>query len=546
MWPFSEISKLSNRLDQMENSLKGVLSVNEKLNKTIKQQNEDIKERDESIKKAQTIINEQKEKIDAINTENEAIREQIHWLEEDQRIQSEMKIIIPQRFRAVEEAIRAREPFIFVHGGAGTGKSTLIRWLMNKELIHIVLAPTGLAALNVGGMTIHKAFQFPPLDLFPKKDPAKSIPRDFLSVLNNLKKQNRATICIDEISMVRADLLDSIDRALRHHYGPMPFGGFQMVFVGDLFQLPPVVSKDNDNDPNSIDPKPFFDPNDKKYPGDAHGWKSEWFLDSNVLTPYWRNIKRIDLNDVFRQVGAQKFVNNLNQIRRRVNRSVVVAELNQVLQCNNASQDDQVVIVGKNDQANEENNRRLAQLRGKEQYFKATKTGVFEQTKEKDLPVPNDVTLKVGEFVIIVANSPDGDYVNGTTGIICGYVFDPVTCETIVLVKTSSGLAKVKVFKWTKYRLAWSKESRHFINIEDGTYEQIPIIPGYAITCHKAQGKTLEKVFIDVDRCFASGQMYVALSRTRSPRDITLKRALSVSDFVPNSRLIEFSRMGLI
>ena len=525
-----KISELSGRLDQMENNLKDVLSKNEALSSCLVKKELELKKKDTILKENQQTINKQDEQIELLNSENQSIKKRLEWLEEDQRIQTEMKIVVPQKFREVENAIRAREPFVFVHGGAGTGKSTLIQWLKRQSLIHIVLAPTGLAALNVGGMTIHKAFQFAPLDLFPKNTSPEPIPKNFLSVLKNLKANGKDTICIDEISMVRADILDAIDRTLRFQFGSMPFGGFQMVFVGDLFQLPPVVDEGVEM---------FFDPNKKDYRGDSHGWKSPWFLDSDVLKSYWKNITRIELDHVFRQVGSERFVNNLNQIRRYINRRKVIVELNQSLQIG-VHNDNQVVIVGTNVQANSVNFQKLAQLRGKSIQYKAIKKGVFETAKEKDLPVPNDIVLKVKEFIIIVANSPNGSYVNGTTGIIYG--FGP-TGEVYVM--TQNGPVVVQRFMWKSYRIIWNNQKKHYENIEDGFYDQIPIIPGYAITCHKAQGKTLDSVYIDVN-AWESGQMYVALSRTRSPRNITMAKELTLKDFPTNKRLQDFMKAGIL
>ena len=530
-----KITELSNRLDQMENSLKDVLSENKVLNSSLIEKSNELKKKDDILKQNQKKINQQRDKVLALEQENRLIKKRLEWLEEDQRIQTEMKIVIPDKFREVEKATRDRYPLIFVHGGAGTGKSTLIQWLQRKGLIHVILAPTGLAALNVGGMTIHKAFQFAPLDLFPKNSSIKSIPADFLSVLNNLRNKGIHTICIDEISMVRADLLDAIDRALRHEYGMMPFGGFQMVFVGDLYQLPPVVEQKV---------KRYFDPDDNTFPA-GHGWSSPWFLDSDVLTPCWSDIKRIDLDNVFRQIGAERFVRCLNSVR--IYNTSVMNELNKTLH-HGRPPHDCVVIVGKKDDANRENQRHLEKLRGVEHRFHAIKNGVFASPNpadQIDLPVPEDITLKVGEFVIIVANSQNGDYVNGTTGIIHSFGFDKETCEFYVLVRTSTGMAWVKVFKWTSYKIVWNKDKKHFENEIDGTYEQIPIIPGYAITCHKSQGKTLDSVFVNLD-AWETGQMYVALSRTRSPRDISIANQLCKSDFPPNPRLQEFVRMGIL
>lgn len=530
MWPFSTIQNLRDEIRGLESK---------------------IKEKNEIIS---SLYDEQKELLDALHlaeSDKKAVEEMLEVAEADKKmIKEELEaaeadaaslksdfdflkdIEVTPEFLEVERSIRNRDPLIFVHGGAGTGKSTLIQWLRKKELIHVVLAPTGLAALNVKGMTIHRAFGLRPVPVFTKDGKPKGIPKDFLKVLHNLKAKNIETICIDEISMVRSDLLDALNQCLEEEFKKKPFGGFQMLFVGDLFQLPPVV---NDGAIR------FFRPGSKDYPGDLHGWHSEWFFDSDVLTTYRRKIKKIQLTKVFRQAGEQDFINTLNQLRKYQNCAENASALNALLPIKPEADKNSVIIVGTIKQADEENEKRLRMLQSLSCRYKAMKTGSFLDYKPQNLPVPDDITLKIGEFVIIVTNDGDKRYVNGTTGVITRFAEND-----IVYVKTEAGEFDVPKRAWVDYAVAWDDFRERFVNVEVGRYTQIPLIPGYAITCHKSQGKTIPNVFVNIQRVFAPGQMYVALSRTRSPKDITMKRMLTDADFYPDSRLSDLIKQGYL
>ena len=321
-----------------------------------------------------------------------------------------------------------------------------------------------------------------------------------------------------------------------------PFGGFQMVFVGDLFQLPPIV-KHNKEDSNSINPQPFFNPLDINYPGDEHGWRSRWFFDSDVLSKNsnYKNTIRINLQKVFRQTGEKEYVDVLNQLRRYQNRATNVKRLNDLFS-KNERKENSVIIVGTNQQADEYNKERLQMIQSESHFFIGIKDGTFSDTQSfPTLPVPDQIELKIGEFVIIVANDKDKRYVNGTTGFITRF---GASGEVYVINK--NGEFDVQRMVWADHEVVWNDEEKVFVDVEVGHYSQIPIIPGYAITCHKSQGKTLDNVFIDVQKAFAPGQMYVALSRTRSPKNISIKRPLRDADFPCDPRLSELIQLGVL
>jgi len=511
MWPFSTIQKLRDEnasLTRRLQELETLIAKNEK----------DI----------YSLRNEQKtaqEKLIVIEKDRDELKKHFDFMK---------NVEVTPEFLEVEKSIKNRDPLIFVHGGAGTGKSTLVQWLKAKGLIHVVLAPTGLAALNVGGMTIHRAFQFPGFPVFTKDGTDPILPQNFKSVLDNLKANNIETICIDEISMVRSDLLDAINVSLNNTYGGNLFGGFQFIFVGDLYQLPPVVNQAVAH---------FFDPKDENYPGDLHGWRSPWFLDSDVLTLYRSKMKRIDLTRVFRQSGEKDFVHTLNNLRNYSNIPESAKALNGLIPVKDAGEHNCVIIVGTNAQADCENNKRLQMLATDSSRYAAMKTGTFLDYTQKNLPVPDDITLKVGEFVMFVANDSDKRFFNGTTGEITHF---GVKGEVYVKIEGRHDDVPVQQYEWIDYDVVWDPGLKRFVNNEVGRYSQIPLIPAYAITCHKSQGKTIDKVFIDIQRAFSSGQMYVALSRTRSLHDITMKRPLIYGDFPCNPALLRFKQQGLI
>ena len=419
-------------------------------------------------------------------------------------------IEITNEFRLVFDEISNGKKCIFVHGGAGSGKSTLIHWLVEQGKIQICLAPTGLAALNINGQTIHKFFGFPPYDVFNKDFVLESLPPQTSALL-----QHKPTICIDEISMVRADLIDAIDRSLQQFYGnSIPFGGCQMIFVGDLYQLPPIV-KNSDNF--------FFDPSDSKFDC-QYCWYGAFFYCADVFARVFER-REIKLTKVFRQISDQNFMQCLNYLRVYENIPQCSGYLN--LNCNFSPSppDGAVIISGTNKKVNAYNTSKLNAINSPVWIYEAVFDGVFCEMKDADFPNNPVIELKVGAFVMFLFNDPNKRFVNGTTGIVTS--LDDSGAE----VRLKSGnLVRADFHTWESYTTEWNEQLGKFVPILNGRYTQIPLTLAYAITVHKSQGKTLDSIYLDLN-VFSPGQMYVALSRVKEAKDIILQKIIQPGDF---------------
>ena len=439
---------------------------------------------------------------------------------------------ITEEYLKVKTFLKERKPVIFIHGGAGTGKSFLIRYLREQGLINVLLAPTGLAALNIEGMTIHKFLGLPPTDLFPKGE-EHQIPKDHYAWLQHAK-----TICIDEISMVRADLLDQIDRSLRSAGDPQKiFGGYQMIFVGDLYQLPPVVNSKVSQKKTHKPITSFF--RNKTDERNDQQWDSPWFLDADCMKN--QPFERVDLTKVFRQTD-HKFISILNEIREYENLQNNISCINKNITLRPLPETETVTLVLTNNQANKINKKKISSLKNQITYSAAEEGTFCNKNINNKRPVPLHLTLAEKAFVMILCNNPDGKFVNGTTGVIESLTKDHVN------VRLPNGIVEPIVpYTWKSYHIEWDNDTRKFKNVEDGSYTQIPLIPAYAITCHKAQGKTLDRVHLSfAGQAFDPGQTYVALSRVHEISGISSDRTLKMSDFKRDNRLAEFKTMKWI
>ncbi len=414
---------------------------------------------------------------------------------------------------------------VFVTGKAGTGKSTLLEHIRKvAERRIIILAPTGISAVNVSGETIHSFFTLKPGF---EKDEANHMS---LNKKKRDKFRSIKTIAIDEISMVRADLLDAVDIVLRRsRKSEKPFGGVQMVFFGDLYQLPPVVTL-NDKDK-------FFSEYNSLYFFDAevfHGQSNMFVNDFKVM--------KVELDQIYRQ-SDRKFINLLNAIRDNSIDSIQIQELNK--QCNPdftpPESEKYIYLMTTNNSANKINEKKLQQLKGKEGIFLAEKTGKVA----KNL-YPNDERLvfKVGAQVMFICNDSERRWVNGTIGKIIEIKdsFDDTGLfeTTIRVEKTNGKVVEVKSHLWEISKYVFKKGE--FVRENLGTFRQMPIKLAWAITIHKSQGKTFDKVIIDLSSgSFAHGQTYVALSRCSSLNGLVLKRPLRKSDIIMDKRVHDFA-----
>jgi ATP-dependent DNA helicase PIF1 len=394
-------------------------------------------------------------------------------------------------------AIDAGQPVILVLGRAGTGKTTLIRYLKQRPggETQAVVAPTGVAALNAGAQTIHSFFQLPPVLLNP--DQLES-GRYFGQIHKKITR-----LVIDEISMVRVDVLDAIDARLREiKKSPRPFGGVQIVMVGDFMQLPPVV---RDDDRQILD---------------QLGYATPFAFSARVL--HHVPVTRISLDHVFRQ-NEQAFIDILGRIRAGVDLHQTVERINQHCVCPHRDGVAPLLLTATLAAADRFNREGLAALRGEASIFTAETKGKFE-----GVPLPQQLELKVGARVMATRNDSERRWINGSLGTVTKIKDGEVT----VRFDHTRDEHPIEQVKWEKIRQVWNEEQGKIENEVIGTYQQLPLIPAWAITIHKAQGLTLDDARIDFGTgAFAPGQVYVALSRVRSLEGLSLNRPLRVSDF---------------
>lgn len=396
---------------------------------------------------------------------------------------------------------------IFITGKAGTGKSTLLSYFIkqNKKSVAI-LAPTGVAALNVNGETIHSFFKFS-----PKVTPEEAFKRGKKQVKNQIYL-NLQTIIIDEISMVRADLLDCIDEFLQAARNlSEPFGGVQMIFIGDLYQLPPVV--------NGYE-RQFF----------ATMYESPWFFSANVFkNPYFR-LYIVELDKIYRQKDSL-FIEILNAIRTNQVDHRHITAINDRLGF--SSDEDTIYLTSTNDKAAEINISRLKKLGSAPRAFRSSFKGEVEI---KQFPTEEEIELRIGAQVMFVNNDSAGRWVNGSIGQVTGINYNELN------VKLSTGKEVVVTpHTWDIYKHSINEASGGLHPVSIGSFTQIPVKLAWAITIHKSQGKTFEKVIIDLGRgSFASGQTYVALSRCRTLEGISLASPIRPSDIKLDNRIVNF------
>jgi ATP-dependent exoDNAse (exonuclease V) alpha subunit len=417
-------------------------------------------------------------------------------------------------FRQALYFMEQTEKSLFVTGKAGTGKSTLLRHFCDTtKKKPIVLAPTGVAALNVGGQTIHHFFRFS-MDVTVQKIRDKKIrPRN-----SKLYKKIK-TIVIDEVSMLRADLLDCVDAALRL-YGPnaaRPFGGVQLIFVGDLYQLPPVVTGDE---------REIF----------ARYYKTPYFFSARALDEV--ELEIIELEKVYRQKD-QVFIDLLNRIRNNSVEEKDIALLNERLDPHHTPdrKDFSIHLTPTNRKADEINEVHLSELPGKAHTFVARVEGDFGKEYH---PTAVELRFKVGAQIMLVNNDRDARWVNGTIGVITAFETDD-DGEPYLQVSLHDQDEEVDVYPFTWEVVRFKVERDAIVTESIGSFTQYPFRLAWALTIHKSQGKTFERVVIDLDRgAFAAGQTYVALSRCTSLNGIVLKIPVSKHHIRTDHRIFGF------
>ena len=394
---------------------------------------------------------------------------------------------------------------IFITGKAGSGKSTLLKYFKNNTGKNIaVLAPTGVAAVNIGGQTIHSFFKFPPR-LIQKENIRRRRNNEIIRRLD--------TVIIDEVSMVRADLMDGIDYALRINRDEMklPFGGVQMVFFGDLFQLSPVVERE------------ARDILEQRY-------SSPYFFSANVFNKL--KLRYVELNKNYRQSDT-KFIDLLNKIRNKTQVHADLDLLNKRVRAITPKDSKRsVILTTTNSRANAVNEGKLADLPGKEYKYEAAITKDFN---ESAYPGEHCLRLKRGSQIILIRNDPEKRWVNGTIAKIVALSTD------IIKVSINGDIHEVTKSSWEKIEYEYNRDEDKIEERTIGTFEQYPIKLAWAITIHKSQGQTFDNIVIDLGAgAFTHGQVYVGLSRCTSLKGIILKRPVNASDIIFDERVHEF------
>ncbi|MBN1628655.1 MAG: AAA family ATPase [Thermoleophilia bacterium] len=414
-------------------------------------------------------------------------------------------LIIPKGYVRVRESLAAGAPLVFVSGNAGTGKTTLIRYLRESlDLRCVVLAPTGVAALNAGGVTVHSFFRFPP---------RIQDPRDVRVPADCRLYQSVELLIIDEVSMLRADLLDCIDVFLRQCNSSFrPFGGVQLLFLGDLFQLPPVVSRAEGQVL-------------------AHrGYATPYFFSASVLDDV--HLLHVELDENFRQSDAH-FVSLLNRLRVGEDLEAVVEELNS--RCLGESSGHEITLACTNQVADGLNAAAMAALDCEEVLFVGATDGKFKVDGDR-LPSPLELRLKVGARVMFTKNDESGRWVNGTLGVVTWLSGDRVEVQL-----TDGSVREVERVTWQTVEYRVDQAGDRIVAHEVGHFAQYPLMLAWAVTIHKSQGKTLGNILVDFGwGAFAPGQAYVALSRCRSLENLRLARPLRVSDVRCDARVRHF------
>ncbi|MFQ6696542.1 MAG: ATP-dependent RecD-like DNA helicase [Alphaproteobacteria bacterium] len=395
---------------------------------------------------------------------------------------------------------------ILILGQAGTGKSTFVQYLKSASAKRIVCAcPTAVSALNIGGQTIHSLFQIQPRDfIMPELLKLKAKPRNILNATD--------VLVIDEISMVAPDLLDAIDILARQaRHSNEPFGGIQVVAIGDMFQLPPVITRDSE-----------------QYYETAYEHKNAYFFDANV---YKRaNFIKYDFNTVYRQ-SDDDLLQNL--VRLRDGDANALEFFNGCRIDEESVRKNAVIITPFRAVAERINTDKLNQIMSPEIIYNGILSGNFNAN---DVPAPMELKLKQGALVMFVKN---GDkWHNGSMGIVENLGGKEIIVQ--LLDDDKNDLVVVKPEKWEKIEYSRDENDR-IVENEIGSYKQFPLTLGYAMTIHKAQGKTLSKVVIDISRgAFAHGQTYVALSRTRHAKDMHIVKPLTHRDVIFDKRILDF------
>lgn len=432
-------------------------------------------------------------------------------------------------FTLAADAVNFTGCNIFLTGKAGTGKTTFLKYIrQHSHKNTVVVAPTGVAAINAGGVTMHSFFQLPFIPYLPEKKYGDSSIEsiDRYNLIKNIRFSKEKIelirelelLIIDEVSMLRADMLDAMDEILRHYRqrSQVPFGGVQVLFIGDLFQLPPVVA-------------------DNEWGMMQEQYQSPFFFSAKVLEQ--DPPLHIELKKIYRQ-SDEHFIRLLNNIRNNEmdEMDFEILEKRTLPEVMDMKRDS-ITLTTHNYMADAINQRELQKLKGKVHQFEGALSGNFS---EKALPTELNLVLKEGAQVMFVKNdsNPAKRYFNGKLAII-----KSIDAEGIVVTFTESGQdLRIEKEKWKSVRYALNKETGKVEEEELGSFTQYPIRLAWAITIHKSQGLTFDNAVIDAGKSFAAGQVYVALSRCRTLEGLYLLSKITPASVRSDERIVEFSR----
>ncbi|MCL1934513.1 MAG: AAA family ATPase [Candidatus Azobacteroides sp.] len=420
-------------------------------------------------------------------------------------------------FRLAADFINQTSEHVFLTGKAGTGKTTFLKYIREHTYKNaIVAAPTGVAAVNAGGVTLHSLFQLPFEPYLPGvSNPLKKtffrFSKQKIELLNQLE-----LLIIDEVSMLRADVLDCIDETLRRiRRNTLPFGGIQVLYIGDLFQLPPVAK-------------------DEEWKLLQKYYESTFFFHARVIRqtePVY-----LELKTVYRQ-GDPVFVDLLNRIRNNIATQDDLRELNKRYNPNFKPKEEEnyIILTTHNYRSDAINRRKLEELSAEERVFSGTVDGDFPDFA---LPTDTELHLKTGAQVMFIRNDTEGRFVNGTIAAISRIIADQI----YVYISEQNTEILVQKEVWENMRYSLNKESGKIEEEKLGSFTQYPLRLAWAITIHKSQGLTFEKAIIDAGGSFAAGQTYVALSRCTSLDGIVLFSKIHSNSILTDDYAIRFSQ----